>query len=100
MDAIGEAISWLIRSPFICLGWIIIGAVAGGLARQFMNRPNRPFLSDLILGILGAFVGGFLASLFSVELPDGGLSRFIANLVVATIGAVVLIGIQRMITRS
>jgi uncharacterized membrane protein YeaQ/YmgE (transglycosylase-associated protein family) len=92
----------ILASPFICLGWIIVGGIAGALARQLTGASDKPFIQDLILGILGAIVGGFIAgivmgpSLFA----EGGLTLVLVNLVVATIGAVILIMIRRAITGS
>lgn len=90
----------MVASPFICLGWIIVGAIAGALARQLTGAGDRPFIQDLILGILGAIVGGFIAGFVMGPglFNDGGISLVLVNLVVATIGAVVLIMIRRAIT--
>ncbi|MGB1288428.1 MAG: GlsB/YeaQ/YmgE family stress response membrane protein [Aggregatilineales bacterium] len=94
-----ELIQWVITSPFICLGWIIVGAVAGALARQIMKSGNYPFFMDLILGIAGAVVGGWLVGIlgFAKVVPDGSLTLVIFNLAVATAGACVLIFIGRTI---
>ncbi|NWF68069.1 MAG: GlsB/YeaQ/YmgE family stress response membrane protein [Chloroflexi bacterium] len=97
---IGAVIGGIIASPFICIGWIIVGAVAGGLARQITGSKDRPFLNDLILGLVGAVVGGFIMSLLDIGRPDGGLSAFIVTLIVATLGAVVLIVIGRVVLRK
>ncbi|MDZ4766539.1 MAG: GlsB/YeaQ/YmgE family stress response membrane protein [Chloroflexota bacterium] len=93
MDFIGS----IVASPFICIGWIIIGAIAGALARSLTKSTDRPFIMDMILGIVGAFIGGLIGSALGL-LPqtDGGLERVLVNLVVATIGAILLIGIGRM----
>jgi uncharacterized membrane protein YeaQ/YmgE (transglycosylase-associated protein family) len=96
---IGAAIQGLIASPFICIGWILVGAIAGGLARQLTGEKDRPFFEDLILGLVGAFVGGFILNLLGIGRPEGGLGAVIISLVVATLGAVLLIGIGRMIRR-
>lgn len=95
MDFIGDILS----APFICFGWIVVGMIAGALARSIMKSGNRPLVSDLILGIAGAFVGGLLAGLFGLAPGDdsGGLSLVIANLIIATIGAMVLIGVRRAV---
>lgn len=95
-----DFITGIFASPFICLGWIIVGAIAGALARSLTGATDKPFIQDLILGILGAIVGGFLAGFFmGPELfRESGLTLVLVNLVVATIGAVVLILIRRAIT--
>lgn len=90
---IGGLVGDIITAPFLCIGWLIIGFIAGALARRIMGSPNRWFWSDILLGIVGAWVGGFIASLFNLYQPDGGISYWIANIVIATIGAIILIGI-------
>lgn len=95
-----DFITSMVASPFICIGWIIIGAIAGALARQLTGAGDKPFIQDLILGILGAIVGGFIAGFVMGPglFADGGLTLVLVNLVVATIGAVILIMIRRAIT--
>lgn len=81
---------------FYCCGWIIIGGVAGGLARNIMGARNRPFINDVILGVIGAWVGGFVVSLIgwddSLDIGFG-----IGTLVTALIGAVLLIAAGRVL---
>jgi uncharacterized membrane protein YeaQ/YmgE (transglycosylase-associated protein family) len=78
------------------LAWIIIGAVAGWLASMAM-RTNREqgLLLDIIVGIVGAFLGGLLFNMFGAA----GVTGFnIWSLFVAFIGAVVLLAIVRLVT--
>jgi uncharacterized membrane protein YeaQ/YmgE (transglycosylase-associated protein family) len=96
----GDFITGLIASPFICIGWIIVGAVAGALARQLMGSTDRPFLSDLILGLIGAFIGGLVAGLLGIGRPDGGIGLVIVNLIIAVVGAVIVLAIARAIRRA
>ena len=92
-----DAISWFLTSPFICVGWIIVGAVAGAFARRIMGAQDKPFVQDLILGIAGAGIGGILLGLVGVGTPDGGIMLIIFNLVLATATASLLIWIGRQI---
>lgn len=94
---IGALIGDIIAAPFICIGWIIVGAIAGAVARQIMGSRDQPFISDLILGLIGAVVGGFVASLLGLYRPEGGLGLVLVNLVVAIVGAIILIAIGRAI---
>lgn len=78
------------------LAWIIVGAVAGWLASMVM-RTNREqgLLLDIIVGIVGAFLGGLLFNMFGAA----GVTGFnIWSLFVAFIGAVVLLAIVRLVT--
>ena len=69
--------------------WLIVGLIAGLLA-SFITRRRQSLLSDIVLGIIGAFVGGFALSLL-------GLSTYgtIGTIFAATIGAILLIVILR-----
>lgn len=97
MDFVGD----IIAAPFICIGWIIVGAIAGSLARSITSSPDMPIIYDILLGIAGAFTGGVLAALFGVGPDEGtsGIALILVNLVIATVGAIVLIGLRRAVTR-
>lgn len=76
------------------LSWIIVGLIAGWLAGMVMKGGNYGVLGDIILGIIGAIVGGFLAgALFGVADPISGIN--VTTLVVAFLGAIVVIAIVR-----
>jgi uncharacterized membrane protein YeaQ/YmgE (transglycosylase-associated protein family) len=79
------------------LSWIIVGLIAGFLASLVMRGGSSGILGDIILGIVGALIGGFLAgALFGVADPISGVD--ISTILVATLGAVVTIAIVRAIT--
>jgi uncharacterized membrane protein YeaQ/YmgE (transglycosylase-associated protein family) len=74
--------------------WIIVGAIAGWLADMVMKSGGRGVLFSIILGIVGALVGGFLASaLLGVADPLSGFN--ITTLLIAFLGAVIVIAIVR-----
>lgn len=74
--------------------WIIVGGIAGWLAGFVVKSPSFGLVGDIIVGIVGAFIGGFLLSLL---LPGTfGISGFnLGSIVVAFIGSVVLLGVLR-----
>ncbi|HUD09886.1 MAG TPA: GlsB/YeaQ/YmgE family stress response membrane protein [Patescibacteria group bacterium] len=73
--------------------WIILGAVAGWIADMIMESSHG-MLEDIILGIIGAFVGGFIMNFFG----QPGVTGFnIYSLIVAVIGAVALIFLGRIV---
>ncbi len=77
------------------IAWIVIGIVAGWLAEKIMGR-NHGLLTNLVVGVLGAIVGGFLAAnLLGVE--AGGFN--LVTLAVATIGAVILLFVVGLFRR-
>jgi uncharacterized membrane protein YeaQ/YmgE (transglycosylase-associated protein family) len=76
------------------IAWIIVGLVAGWLAGLIMKGSGYGLIGDLILGLIGALVGGWL---FALILPTAEPSGLIGSVIVATIGAVVLVVIVRLI---
>ena len=72
------------------LAWIIVGLIAGWLAERITGR-NHGLLTNLIVGIVGAFVGGFLFSSLLGFRYEEGLN--LPSIVVATVGAVVLLAL-------
>ncbi len=76
------------------LSWIIIGIIAGWLAGLVMKGSGYGVLGDMILGIIGALVGGFLAgALLGLVNPISGFN--ITTLIIAFIGAVIVVAIVR-----
>ena len=78
------------------LWFILIGLAAGWLAGQLMKGGGFGVIGDIIVGVIGALLGGFLFSTLGV-FPGGGL---FGSLVVATIGAVVLLFLLRLIKKA
>lgn len=73
--------------------WIILGALAGWIASIIM-KSNHGILEDIILGIIGAFVGGFIMN----SLGQSGVNGFnVYSLVVAVVGAIILIFLGRLL---
>lgn len=75
--------------------WLLIGAVAGWLAGKLMKGGGFGLVGNVVLGIVGAVVGGFLFSLIGLE-----SSNWIGSLVTATIGAVVVLSLIRVIKKA
>ena len=81
-------------SGFGWVAWIVIGIVAGWLAEQIMGR-NHGLLTNLIVGIVGALIGGFL---FNTLGGDAG-GNWIIGLIVATLGAIILLFLLGLVKR-
>lgn len=73
--------------------WIIVGLVAGVLASAVM-RDGFGLIGDIVIGIVGAFVGGWLFREFHWNAPFGGLA---GTITVAFVGAVVVLALLRII---
>ena len=70
------------------LSWILLGLVAGFIGSRIVNSEGQGLLLDIVLGIVGAIVGGLLFSLFGA----GGVTGFnIYSLIVAVIGSIVVL---------
>jgi uncharacterized membrane protein YeaQ/YmgE (transglycosylase-associated protein family) len=70
------------------IGWIVLGLIAGFIASKIVNRSGEGFFMDIVLGIVGALVGGFIFNAFGAA----GITGFnIYSMVVAVIGAIVLL---------
>lgn len=76
--------------------WLLVGAVAGWLAGMIVKGGGFGLLGDIIVGILGAFAGGWLLPKLGIALGSG----IVSVIAVATIGAVVLLLILRLIRRA
>jgi uncharacterized membrane protein YeaQ/YmgE (transglycosylase-associated protein family) len=78
------------------LSWIIVGGLAGLLAQALIGQGRSGCLMSVLLGIVGAFVGGFVMSLFGF----GGVTGLnIWSIVVATVGAIIVLLIARALRR-
>lgn len=78
------------------LAWIVVGLIAGWLAGQVMKGGGYGVLVDIILGILGGILGGWIFSLLGIWQGRG----MIGSIIVAFIGAVILVGITRVLKRA
>lgn len=78
------------------LWFLIIGAIAGWLAGQFMKGSGFGLLGDIIVGVIGALIGGWLFGQLHLPIPGGPL---IGSLIVAFVGAVILLFLVRLIKR-
>ncbi len=77
------------------LWFLIIGAIAGWLAGQFMKGSGFGLLGDIVVGVIGAFLGGWLFGKLGIW-PGGGL---LGSLIVAFVGAIILLFLVRLIRR-
>lgn len=79
------------------IGWIVIGGLAGWIASKFMNTDKEQgILANIIIGVIGAFVGGFVVNLVGGQ----GITGFnIWSFVVALLGSVILLWILKAIRK-
>ncbi len=80
------------------LSWIILGGIAGWIASLIMKTNDQQgILANIVVGIVGALIGGFVVGLFGGE---GIIGFSIYSLLVAVIGAVILLAIMKAVKRA
>ncbi len=78
------------------LGWIVIGLLAGGIAKLLMpGRDPGGFIVTILLGIAGALVGGFIGRAMGFYGPGQS-----AGWLMSILGAIILLALYRMLVRS
>ncbi|WP_377640011.1 GlsB/YeaQ/YmgE family stress response membrane protein [Oryzobacter terrae] len=79
------------------IAWIIIGGIAGWVASKIMNTDaQQGIILNIVVGIVGALLGGFLLGLFGMDMEGAGL---IASFLTALLGAVVLLFVVKAVTK-
>ena len=79
------------------LAWLVVGLIAGFLASQVMRGGGSGLIGDIIVGMVGALIGGFLAATL-LNIPNAVNGINVTSIFVAFIGAVILIAILRMVS--
>jgi uncharacterized membrane protein YeaQ/YmgE (transglycosylase-associated protein family) len=76
------------------IGWVVLGLIAGFIAAKIVNKSGQGLVLDIVLGIVGAIVGGFLFSLVGAA----GVTGFnLYSMFVAIIGAVIVLWIYHAV---
>jgi len=89
----GPLYAAIVLTPGGVISWLVVGLLAGWLAGLVMRGGGYGILGDIAVGLIGAFLGGLLMGFF----VDGS-AQFVGSIVVAFIGACVLIALFRVIT--
>jgi uncharacterized membrane protein YeaQ/YmgE (transglycosylase-associated protein family) len=76
------------------IAWLVLGLIAGFIASKIVNRAGEGLMLDIVLGIVGALVGGFLFSAIGAA-PVTGFNLY--SILVAVIGAIVVLVIYHAI---
>ena len=78
------------------IAWIILGLISGFIASKLVNKTGEGFLIDVVLGVVGALVGGWLFSQFGMA-GVSGVNLY--SMLVAVVGAVVVLVIYHAVFR-
>lgn len=78
--------------------WIVFGAIVGWVASMIMKTDNQQgMLMNIVFGVVGAFLGGWLFEMFGAQ----GVTGFnLYSFVVALVGAVIVIGLAKMVMKK
>ena len=79
------------------VAWIVLGLVAGFIGSKIVNKSGEGLILDIILGIIGAIVGGWLFSFFGAQ-GVTGLNLY--SLFVSVIGAIVVLVVYHLIKKA
>jgi len=80
--------------PEQVIAWVIVGLLAGSLAGLLIRGRRFGFVSSVVIGLLGALLGGFLFSVLDIKVPsafNGGLTLAWADMLVAFLGAILIL---------
>jgi uncharacterized membrane protein YeaQ/YmgE (transglycosylase-associated protein family) len=79
------------------IAWIILGLIAGFIASKIVNKEGEGFILDVVLGIIGAVVGGWLFAFFGI----GGVTGLnLYSILVAIVGAIVVLVVYHAVRRA
>ena len=78
------------------IGWIVLGLIAGFIASKLVNKSGEGLILDIVLGIVGAVVGGWLFAFFGAS---GVTGVNIYSMVVAVVGAVIVLLVYHAVAR-
>ena len=84
------------------VGWIgtlVIGAIAGWIAER-VTQSDQGLIKNIIVGIIGSYIGAFLANALGIRLGELFSGWFWGNLIVAAAGAIVLLAVLKAIRRA
>jgi uncharacterized membrane protein YeaQ/YmgE (transglycosylase-associated protein family) len=91
---VGIGLDRVILNPGGWISWLVIGLLAGAIAGRLVRGRGYGCLVDIIVGIIGAFIGGIVVGFF----VPGTAFGFIGSLIVATLGAVLLLAVLRLLS--
>jgi len=84
------------------VGWVgtlVIGAIAGWIAER-VTQSDQGLIKNIIVGIIGSYIGAFLANALGIRLGELFAGWFWGNLIVAAVGAIVLLVALKAIRRA
>ncbi len=80
------------------ISWIVVGLIAGWLAGMVMKGSGYGIIGDIVLGVIGALLGGFLASAV-LNIPNAVTGINVTTILTAIVGAIIVAAILRLLPR-
>lgn len=77
------------------IGWLIFGLITGFIASKIVNKSGEGIFLDIVLGVVGAFVGGWLYSALTGQPVAAGFNIF--SMVIAIVGAIIVLAIYHAV---
>ena len=78
------------------IAWLVVGLIAGFIGSKLVNKTGEGVVLDIVLGVVGALVGGFLFNMFGAHGVDG-INLY--SILVAVVGSVVVLLVYHMLFR-
>ena len=78
------------------IGTLLIGAIAGWIAEKVM-KTDMGIIMNIVIGVIGSYIGAFLANLLGLRLGELFQGWFLGNLIVAAVGAIILLFVVKMV---
>lgn len=79
------------------IGWLVLGLISGFIASKLVNKTGEGLVLDIVLGVVGAFVGGFIFTRFFGAAGVTGFNLY--SMFVAVVGAVVVLLLFHLVFR-
>jgi uncharacterized membrane protein YeaQ/YmgE (transglycosylase-associated protein family) len=79
------------------IAWLILGLISGFIASKIVNKTGEGFIMDIVLGVIGALVGGWISTRIFHGPPVSGLN--ITSFIVSIVGAIIVLLVWHLIFR-
>jgi uncharacterized membrane protein YeaQ/YmgE (transglycosylase-associated protein family) len=95
MDLVDGSQSGMNLDPGGVVSWLLVGLLAGWIAGNVTRGSGFGCITNVVIGVIGAFIGGLILEVFNID----GTAGFLESLAIATLGAVLLLAIANLARR-
>ncbi len=79
------------------IAWLVLGLISGFVASKIINRTGEGLIMDIVLGVIGAFVGGFVSTRVFAGPPVSGLN--LTSFLISIVGAIIVLLVYHAVVR-